>query len=224
MPSFSRPVVGLLASSTVESWATRQWQGVVDAARDLNVELVCYIGGVLRSSRYDEEANVMYDLAALARLDGLIVWSAAIGWLIPKPDMSAFVSRFGALPIVSMEMSFPGAHSVLMDDYGGMRAVIDHLIEEHGRRRIAFLRGPATHEGFEARYRAYLASLEAHGLPFDPSLVVQILVRRRHRQRGASSRLARPGTASIRRPRGGGRYPRHCGPARARGSRPARSR
>jgi len=68
MPSFSRPVVGLLASSTVEPWATRQWEGVVEAARELGVELVCFIGGVLRSARYDEEANVMYDLAAFARL------------------------------------------------------------------------------------------------------------------------------------------------------------
>jgi two-component sensor histidine kinase/DNA-binding LacI/PurR family transcriptional regulator len=169
----SRPVVGLLTPSIVEPWAIRQWEGVVEAARDLDVELVCYIGGVLRSPHYDEEANVMYDLAASAHLDGLIFWSTALGWLIPRPDMSAFLARFGALPIVSMEMSFPGMHSVLMDDYGGMRAVIDHFIEGHGRRRIAFLRGPSTHEGFEARYQAYLDSLEAHGLPLDPALVVQ---------------------------------------------------
>lgn len=168
----SRPVVGLLACSIVEPWATRQWEGVVDAARDLDVELVSYIGGVLHSARYDEEANFMYDLASSAHLDGLIVWSTALGWLVPKPDMSAFLSRFGALPIVSMEMSFPGMHAVLMDDYGGMRAAIDHLIEVHGKRRIAFLRGPTTHEGFESRYRGYIDSLEAHGLALDPSLVV----------------------------------------------------
>lgn len=173
MSNSPRPIVGLLAPSIVEPWAIRQWEGVVEAARDLDVELVCYIGGVLRSARYDEEANVIYDLAASAHLDGLIFWSTALGWLIPRPDMSAFIARFGTLPIVSMEMGFPGMRSVLMDDYGGMRTVIDHLIEEHGRRHIAFLRGPATHEGFEARYLAYRDSLEAHGLRLDPSLVVQ---------------------------------------------------
>jgi hypothetical protein len=49
--------------------------------------------------------------------------------------------------------------------------VIDHLIEAHGRRRIAFLRGTATHEGAQERYRAYTESLSDHGLPFDPLLV-----------------------------------------------------
>jgi Transcriptional regulators len=170
-----RPIVGLLTASTVEPWAARQWQGVVEAARELDVELISYIGGVLRSPRYDEQANVMYELAAAARLDGLIVWSTAIGWLISKPEMATFLARFKDVPMVSMEMRFPGIPSVLMDDYGGMRSVIDHLIEDHGRRRIAFLRGPSTHEGFEERYRAYLDSVAAHSLPLDPRLVGQVV-------------------------------------------------
>jgi DNA-binding LacI/PurR family transcriptional regulator len=171
VPGNSRPIIGLLSSSTVEPWAARQWEGVVEAAQDYNVELVSYIGGVLRSARYDEQANVMYELAASSELDGLIVWSTALGWLLSRQEMAEFFSRFGTTPMVSMEMRFPGLPSVLMDDYGGMRAVIDHLIEEHGRRRIAFIRGPSTHEGFEARYRAYLDSLEAHGLALDSRLV-----------------------------------------------------
>jgi two-component sensor histidine kinase/DNA-binding LacI/PurR family transcriptional regulator len=166
-----RPVIGLLASSTVEPWAARQWEGVVEAARDLDVELVSYIGGVLRSARYDGQANVMYDLAASARLDGLIVWSTALGWLLSRSEMAEFLSRFGSVPLVSMEMGFPGVPTVSMDDYGGMRAMVDHLIDEHGRRRIAFLRGPVTHEGHEARFRAYRDSLADHGLPLDDRLV-----------------------------------------------------
>lgn len=166
----SRPVIGLLASSTVEPWAVRQWEGVVEAARDLDVELVSYIGGVLRSARFDEQANVMYDLAACARVDGFVVWATALGWLIPRSELVEFLGRFREKPMVSLEMRFPGMPSVLMDDYGGMRAVIDHLIEDHGRRRIAFIRGPVTHEGCEERYRGYRDSLAAHGLPWDPGL------------------------------------------------------
>lgn len=157
-------------ASTVEPWAKRQWEGMVDAARSLDVELVSYVGGVLSSPGYGDRANVLYSLAASARLDGLVVWSAAIGWQAPKSEMEALLARFGSTPLVSVEMRFPGRPSVLMDDYGGMRAVVDHIIEEHGRRRIAFIRGPSFHEGFEERYRAYLEGLEAHGIPFDPRL------------------------------------------------------
>lgn len=164
------PLIGLLTSSTVEPWATRQWDGVVDAARARGFRLVSFIGGVLSSSRYGGQASVMYDLAASARLDGLIVWSTAIGWMFPRDGLAEFLSRFGSTPLVSMEMRFDGRPSVLMDDYGGMRGAVDHLIEAHGRRRVAFIRGGGTHEGFAERYRAYRDSLEAHGLGFDPRL------------------------------------------------------
>ena len=49
--------------------------------------------------------------------------------------------------------------------------MVDHLIEVHGRRRIAFLCGPAGNEDSYWRERGYRESLAAHGIPFDPALV-----------------------------------------------------
>jgi len=167
----SRPTFGLLIPYTTTPWAERQWLGMARASRDLDVNLISYIGGVLKSSRYDEQANLLYDLALGKELDGLVVWSTAIGWNTTRREMADFLGRFSRIPMVSLEMEFPGIPSVVMDDSQGMGLVVSHLIEEHGCRRIAFLRGVKTHEGAERRYRAYLGALEEHGLPFDPSLV-----------------------------------------------------
>ncbi len=52
-----------------------------------------------------------------------------------------------------------------------MRAAIAHLIEVHGRRRLAFIRGPLTHREAGERYRSYCDALAAYGIPFDPDLV-----------------------------------------------------
>ena len=52
-----------------------------------------------------------------------------------------------------------------------MRAVVSHLVEVHGRARIAFIRGPEYHQEAEERYRAYLDVLADYGIPFDPGLV-----------------------------------------------------
>jgi DNA-binding LacI/PurR family transcriptional regulator len=130
------PVIGLLAWSTLEPWAARQWEGVDEAAR----------------------------------VDGYVVWTTALGWLLPKREIAEFLERFRSKPVVSLEMAFPGLPSVLMDDRGGMRSAVDHLIEEHGRRRVAFVRRPAAHEGCESRYLGYRDSLAAHGIPWDPAL------------------------------------------------------
>jgi PAS domain S-box-containing protein len=60
---------------------------------------------------------------------------------------------------------------VVLDDYQAMRGAIVHLVEAHGYRRIAFIRGPdATHRGANARYQAYQDVLAENGL-FDPDLV-----------------------------------------------------
>ena len=49
---------------------------------------------------------------------------------------------------------------------------MSHLIETHGKRRIAFLRGSAESPECEARRLSYLDTLVAHGIEPDPRLVV----------------------------------------------------
>lgn len=60
---------------------------------------------------------------------------------------------------------------ILVENRAGARQVVDHLIEAHGRRRIAFLRGPEGNEDSYWRERGYRESLAAHGIPFDSTLV-----------------------------------------------------
>lgn len=61
--------------------------------------------------------------------------------------------------------------AVLIENKSGAQKITDHLIEVHGRRRIAFLQGPAGNQDSEERERGYRLSLKSHGLKFDPALV-----------------------------------------------------
>lgn len=58
-----------------------------------------------------------------------------------------------------------------MESYEGMRETVTHLIEAHGYRRLAFVRGPEGHPYAQDRYRAYCETLQAYGIPFNPDLV-----------------------------------------------------
>jgi DNA-binding LacI/PurR family transcriptional regulator len=60
---------------------------------------------------------------------------------------------------------------VTIENQAGAREIVDHLIEAHGRRRIAFLRGPAANEDAYWRECGYRESLDTHGIAFDPALV-----------------------------------------------------
>lgn len=55
--------------------------------------------------------------------------------------------------------------SVMMDYYKPMRKIIDHLIEEHGYKDIAFLSGKKGHPHSIQRLNAYIDSMKAHNLP-----------------------------------------------------------
>jgi LacI family transcriptional regulator len=60
---------------------------------------------------------------------------------------------------------------VSFQNKSGARRIVDHLIEVHGCRRIAFLRGPEGHTDSSWREQGYRESLAAHGIPFDVALV-----------------------------------------------------
>jgi len=53
-----------------------------------------------------------------------------------------------------------------------MQAILQHLVEVHGLRRIAFIRGPEHNEEADNRFKAYLETLAAYNIPVDPQLIV----------------------------------------------------
>ncbi len=60
---------------------------------------------------------------------------------------------------------------VAFENKDGARAMTDHLIEQCGYQRIAFLRGPSDNQDSYWRERGYRESLEAHGIAFHSDLL-----------------------------------------------------
>jgi LacI family transcriptional regulator len=77
-------------------------------------------------------------------------------------------------PVVLIQRSSPphlSIPSVTIENKAASKAIVDHLIEVHHRRRIIFLRGPELHEDSYWREMGYRASLEAHEMTYDSELV-----------------------------------------------------
>ena len=60
---------------------------------------------------------------------------------------------------------------VVVDDYSGAFAAVEHLIQT-GRRRIAHLAGPDTLTNSRNRLNGYRDALLKHGLPIEPDLII----------------------------------------------------
>jgi DNA-binding LacI/PurR family transcriptional regulator len=61
---------------------------------------------------------------------------------------------------------------VTIENKAASRAIVEHLIRVHGRRRIALLRGLQSNEDSHWREVGYREALEAHGLPVDPAFII----------------------------------------------------
>jgi len=163
-----RLTIGLLTMEAVSTFET----GVAQTARERGLNLICFAGGALGDPHgFNAQRNKVFDLVNREALDGLIVWSSAMNFYTSLEGVRDFCNRYRPLPIVSMAMALEGIPSVLLDNYQAMRSGMDHLVQVHGYRRIAFISGPEGHQESEARYRAYVEALAEYGLPFDPQLV-----------------------------------------------------
>ncbi|MGK5498232.1 substrate-binding domain-containing protein [Streptomyces sp. URMC 125] len=172
----SRPTLGLVTANIHLGVGATLWSGVLAAAERNDVNVVCFPGGPL--SPAGAPRTVLYDLVGPERLDGVVCWTSTLG--LPAADdgggrAARLVERLARLPVVSLNRPLEGhtGHDTLrLDGYAGMRAAVGHLVEEHGRRRLACVRGPLANPVSRDRYHAYTDALARHRIPADRSLVV----------------------------------------------------
>jgi signal transduction histidine kinase/AraC-like DNA-binding protein len=152
------------------------WIGCVKAAIERDANLMGIAGWWLDTPfEFHKQANVLYDLVGPESVDGLVIWTSALGTYIGKDATRAFCERYRALPVISLGMLVPGIPSIVVDDRQGIRDLMSHLIDVHHCRKVAFVMGPQSQPEMAARYQAYCEMLEAANLPLDPGLVVSTL-------------------------------------------------
>ncbi len=168
--------MGLLLAELSTGASITLWPGVADEAAALGVNLILFPGGRLRAAGgFESSRNAIFGLAGPDCLEGLLSWASSLGGTVGQEEVEAFHGRYRGMPLVCIAAPVAGAPVVRVDGYGGMRSVITHLVEAHGMRRIAFIRGPAGHAPAEERFRAYRETLAAHGLPMEERLVTDPL-------------------------------------------------
>jgi DNA-binding LacI/PurR family transcriptional regulator/signal transduction histidine kinase len=173
-PSPERKTIAVFASQVGRAWGAEFIAGVNDAAEEHNVNLVHFIGGTLTpliTSNQNEPSYGLYDLVQSHSVDGLLL-TADVAYGTSPEDLRAFARAFGNIPMVTQSVELDGASVFIPDNIGGMRAAVRHLIQEHGYKRIAFIRGIPGQIDAEQRLQAYQDELKSNNLRYDESLVV----------------------------------------------------
>ena len=164
--------IGLLLTGLEDEyeWAVRA--GVQAAASERRAALVTIIGCALDDPSPEQRTKgFVFELLDQGSLDALLSLSSTVGRYIGPAAMGEWVERY-ALPACSIG---PTDHvaSILVENSEGTAKLVRHLIEEHGYRRIAFVRGPRMSAEAQARFEAYREVLLENGLTVDPKLVLE---------------------------------------------------
>ena len=109
-------------------------------------------------------------LLRFRKVDGvLLVIAPGTG----TPDHVLDLAKSG-IPVVCLDRRLTNRNfdSVLVDNIGGARNCVRHLIES-GFRNIAMVSGPLSLETAEQRLQGYRLALREAGTPFNPNLIVK---------------------------------------------------
>ncbi len=177
MPPQAKPPRLALVCASIHTGASRGlWTGLVDEALVRGARVLVIPGGRLGAEEaWEASRNLNYRLASPRNADGIVSWTTSLSGSVGAEVVEAFVASLASLPLVTVSQAAAGAPLVAFDAYRGMRSMVEHLIDVHGHRAIAFIRGPSSHVSAEQRYRAYRDVLEARGLVFRPELVTPAL-------------------------------------------------
>jgi DNA-binding LacI/PurR family transcriptional regulator len=167
-------VYAFLTESLDDEHEVAVLRGVLAGARDVDGTVLCVAGGNLDDPDPERRAwNFGFEVVGPENARGVLAMSSAIGNTLGPEGLAAWLSRYGELPAVSVGVRVPGLPNVEVDNAGGVRALVLHLIREHGARQLGFVRGPDGSVEAELRLAAFRDALREEGVEIDERLIAK---------------------------------------------------
>ncbi len=137
-----------------------------------NVAVFLWFTGAFEKEKHNlGEINIV-NLPDLNLFDGVIVIANAMHLEYNKNKIEKLLLKV-KVPIVCVGFSLRDYPSVFMDGYEGMRALVEHIVKDHGKRKIHFVKGIEGNADADSRYQAYLDVLTENKIPIVPERISQ---------------------------------------------------
>ena len=170
----SRKRIAVLMASVDREYQQDFAAGLASAGAKLDVD-ICIFNSQghmnVAISTSDAGENRIYDLASLSEFDGIISMPATMGNETAVNKVLETLKGLKGKPHVSIDVVQEGAVTILFDDRISVEEMTEHLITEHGARRIAFVSGPFKSNVAMDRVDACRHALEKHDLVLEDKLL-----------------------------------------------------
>ncbi len=164
--------IGLQIHSLYDSFGKLFFENIHKCAEEKGINLITVIGETPHTPfYYYAQLSSIYQYVSPANFDGFIFLGNTILSYESPQYMKTLVAGMGSKPVVCIGCSVLDKPSIMTENRQGIYEAFSHLVKEHGKKHIAFVRGPAGNLDADERFEAYCESLRSYGMPFNENMV-----------------------------------------------------
>lgn len=176
--------IAIATGNTQSDYSIKLMEGFYAAAKDADVNLVLlteqelppYCLDIITDTNavtYRYQFHSIYEYTHFIKPDAAIITYGSISSFTAKDQKRDFLSLFAGIPYLMLEDDALDENVPYLstDNYNGMKKCIEHLIVDHGYRKIAFLSGPEGNHDAQERLQAYLDTMKQYNLPIADTMI-----------------------------------------------------
>lgn len=160
--------IGVMIGSIHSYYPTELIQGIYQASKDYDVNVMFFLGAHEKRNNeveeYDYQVNTVYDYTQISGVDALIISYGTIGQFLEEQEKEEFLDKFSNMPHFVLEEEAERNY-IISDNYNGMKAVVEHLVKVRKYRMIAYISGPDGNLDAVQRRQAYMDVMNENLLP-----------------------------------------------------------
>lgn len=176
--------IAIMTGDTQSEYSEELMRGFYTAAKEEGVNLVVLMGPQIplyctdivtgsNTGNHRYQFDSVYQYTHFVKPDAVIIMCGSLTVFSSAEERQSFLRNFSGIPCVSIQDRTWDENMpyVISDNYSGMKECMEHLIAEHGYRRIVYLSGPENNYDARERLCAYRDSMERHGIAVTDTMI-----------------------------------------------------
>ena len=123
---------------------------------------------------FDMHYYSMFEYSRFVDVDLLIISIGTISAVSDPLPLKEFLSKLPQVPVIVMEdeADIENVVCITVDNYNGMKNLVEHLITVHDCKKLVYVSGPKNVPDSMLRMKAFLDAMNAHALPVTEDSIV----------------------------------------------------
>jgi signal transduction histidine kinase/DNA-binding LacI/PurR family transcriptional regulator len=152
--------IGLFLNNLDEEYQISIYKGVKAECLALDIDLLCIQGEIPGYTQ--EPAKALFPSREYIAADGILLLSSVIFGYTDPPPLPDFNRFFAGLPVVSIGSRLFNYPSIIIKWRKSMKRLMEHLIHDHGYRKLLYIGGPENHPDNIGRERIFRNFIRSH--------------------------------------------------------------